>query len=339
MVEIHNIHDWQCCYCSKTFSSKERRYKHAKMYHPLRTPRTIDYQPCKDCQLFINEKEAKDHMEIEHDKPNECPFCGFEVGKMNVNDPVDVKIQTRALYTPMQKIKWHVRVLHMQMYRCRCGKEFRSKEVYDEHRDKSLNESLRTVEACKFVGPSKQIGRTVCSICGESILANKMSAHTRTRHLDSTTLGYDCPECKQRFSKANYLRDHLKNYHYPETKIRCQMCDKSFPNKDEVRYHMITHLPPTMKCPLCEKYFKTRGNVIQHIKGCHFPPSYECRECGVRFRLGVQASLHVKSKHGLKSSDGALKTIDVGMGPTLDLIPRNKPPAWPLPSALPLVLS
>ena len=147
------------------------------------------------------------------------------------------------------------------------------------------------------------------------MLALKMQKHKIKQHLhhQSTTLGFDCPECKKRFPNS----ERLKNHHYPETKIRCQMCDKSFPNEDGVRYHMITHLPPSIKCPLCDKYFKTRDSVIQQVRGCHFPPSFECQGCSERFCHGVQASLHVKNKHSLKSSDGAVKRIDVGIGPIL----------------------
>ena len=82
MAEVHDVLDIQCCYCLKSFSTDQRRSVHAKMYHPKRQSTKARRHICKECDLFMNIKEAVDHMEIEHNKPNECPFCSFEVGKV-----------------------------------------------------------------------------------------------------------------------------------------------------------------------------------------------------------------------------------------------------------------
>ena len=82
LAEKHDIHEIVCCFCTKSFTSTKQRRNHIYMYHPLRPAKDMDHQPCKECQLFISEREAHDHMEIEHKKHNECPFCPFQAGNI-----------------------------------------------------------------------------------------------------------------------------------------------------------------------------------------------------------------------------------------------------------------
>ena len=71
---------------------------------------------------------------------------------MNVNDRLELYIQSRADYTTSQKIKLHLTKSHAEVHRCKaCRADYSTKEVLAEHQDLTLDDSVRTVKACKVL--------------------------------------------------------------------------------------------------------------------------------------------------------------------------------------------
>lgn len=312
MIEKHDIHGFECCYCPKTFTSEDRLLKHAGMYHPLRPARNMNYRPCKDCQLFINVKEARDHMEIEHEKPNECPFCSFEIGKIEIHDVTSVQIQTNGTLTPAQKIKKHLSMKCMKRHTCQCHKEFLTKSDLNDHKSECTG--------TKYV--QKRI-EVVCNKCGETMDSQKLRKHRERFHPEDQPRNYACPSCPKKFFYASKLQSHLRQYHMPQAKLHCHLCEKSFSTEEYLKYHLSTvHEPPKLKCPFCEKLFRIKINVTQHMRGCHFPPSFECRQCGQRFHHRPLVSSHLKNQHGVavEKVEETIRRIDVGLKEYVDKI-------------------
>merc|ERR1712136_409158 len=86
---------------------------------------------------------------------------------------------------------------------------------------------------------------------------------------------FACPKCPKKYFKSDVLEIHLIQVHYPEKKTqRCSQCDKVFCTPDQLRKHLLTHGKPMIQCTRngCDKLFKTKANVIQHLRACHYPP-------------------------------------------------------------------
>ena len=71
-------------------------------------------------------------------------------------------------------------------------------------------------------------------------------------------------------------------------------CRRTYSTKFNLKRHVdITHLKQKKyKCELCEKYFVSRQNLKEHIFTHTGAKPYECSYCGEFFRQISQLSLH-----------------------------------------------
>merc|ERR1719193_2826851 len=106
-----------------------------------------------------------------------------------------------------------------------------------------------------------------------------------------------CAHCGQSFNES-YLKTHIQRIHDPDNfffKYECQFCGKRYEHPKRLRMlkrHLLTHSSPSIKCPRCEKVFRTKNNMQQHLMS-HFPPQYECLGCNRKFvyRCGLKTHL------------------------------------------------
>jgi len=90
---------------------------------------------------------------------------------------------------------------------------------------------------------------------------------------------------------------------FPEQrKMVCNICGKVFPTLDYLNRHKLMHQPPTLKCPRCDKHFRWKTNVMQHLRGVHFPPLYECQICNERFPHRQVVRSHLSHTHSIDQS-------------------------------------
>ena len=317
LAKKHNIHENVCCFCTKTFASIEQRSYHISMYHPLRHSKSMDSQPCKECQLFIREKDSFEHMEIEHDKQHECPFCPFKVGDMEYCQVslVDIRTQCNAHLSSQRKLINHIKWTHRIKFRChKCLKSFNNASLLSEHKTVLKNESERTVELCEKYEKFKSITPIpVCTLCGKSI--RKLKKHMAVVHDvgKEAWFKYKCTLCSAAFGYPADLKKHLAEAHYPENRFKCHKCEKTFATEKRMRIHLVHHDAPSIKCPQCDKTFKTITNAMQHLQGCHYPPKYECLSCTLRFQFRSVARIHLKKQHNTDNFEDNLRIHKIDM--------------------------
>ena len=322
LAQKHDIHDFVCCFCPKKFENHIKRYRHIHMYHPPRPAKSIDCQPCKECQLFITKRESVDHMEIEHGKRDECPFCPFKVGDEDLSrlHTIEFACQSNTRLTGRRKLKTHISKSHRTSFGCgRCGVNFTSKETLIEHRKRDLKDSERTVEPCKKI--NYEPPTTICNLCGRK--TRSMVVHMATAHSDKPG-DYECSFCQKRFNRPKDLRKHVAKLHLPQMRHKCGICGKTFSDNEALKLHRKIHDEPSIKCPQCDKLFKWKSNVIQHLRGCHYPPKYECLPCGQRFHHKPAARMHLDKQHHLQQVEEFIKVHAVDMGADLALIAHLK---------------
>ena len=133
-------------------------------------------------------------------------------------------------------------------------------------------------------------------------------------------LMYRCSFCEKGFLHVNTLKNHLKRAHLTDQRVNCETCGKDFLNTEELKRHKRIHAPPALKCPQCDKFFRLRQHVIQHLRGCHYPPMYECLSCGQTYHHKPAARIHLRKAHSTHSFDESVKIHDIDMSADIALI-------------------
>lgn len=85
-----------------------------------------------------------------------------------------------------------------------------------------------------------------------------------------------------------------------ERKFKCQMCNKSFDHKSNLRRHMAsTHdLQKKYKCKFCSRVYRYKWNLKSHLRQHKGPKILTCSHCTKGFALKSKLSKHLKQHLG-----------------------------------------
>ena len=92
-----------------------------------------------------------------------------------------------------------------------------------------------------------------------------------------------CNECGVMVKKKNMNRHILT---HREATIKCNLCDKTFRTKDSLNQHLKTHEKPVeIKCTMCTGVFYSKSSLNSHIKAKHEKIRHLCPYCKKRFYI------------------------------------------------------
>ncbi|XP_065371513.1 zinc finger and SCAN domain containing protein 4D [Calliphora vicina] len=133
---------------------------------------------------------------------------------------------------------------------------------------------------------------------------SSLERHLRThRKVEKTGVTFQCPECRIVVSCSSALRRHMY-VHCDEKPFSCNVCEKSFVQKEILKRHMQTHtgIKPH-QCPHCERSFAQRVNLTHHINRIHLEQpriqQHPCHLCTKRFNHASGLSRHLASHSGV----------------------------------------
>jgi len=135
-----------------------------------------------------------------------------------------------------------------------------------------------------------------CDVCGfiSRSLKSHMLVHTQERN-------FECDFCGKKFA----LRASLKNHIFAHINIRpyqCQFCEYSSLNSHTVRKHQFVHIAPSVleTCQICNRQFKTKDNLRSHMDSHNPKKIFSCDHCDKTFNNLRGLKSHVGVHTGIR---------------------------------------
>ena len=253
LKRCHGITSMECCFCPKVFETRDQLNAHMKNSHRMSNDLKLGgSQSCKVCKYSIT-GEIHKHMVKAHGRPGECPLCEFQVGGTgsDAKQVINNILVASVAVNDDHELKRHLSIVHRkEKHICKsCREQFETAQHLSEHRSH-----------CKLKRPCKKV---LCTDCGILIHENKLPHHRNVQH--GPRKQYPCTLCPKKYDSSQHLRRHLLSAHFPEQ--RPHTCSKCCSSK--LFKHQKTHEEAYIPCPKpnCDKTFKIKKNVLQHLRG------------------------------------------------------------------------
>jgi len=105
----------------------------------------------------------------------------------------------------------------------------------------------------------------------------------------------ECYVCAKTYSDRYSLRYHLRTHGIGE-QIRCELCGKHFTKQSRLQSHIDLFHKDIRKfeCSQCDKTFKTKIHLENHLLQHSGERPYKCETCGDRFRHKLSLVTHMR---------------------------------------------
>ncbi|ETN66451.1 hypothetical protein AND_001764 [Anopheles darlingi] len=167
-----------------------------------------------------------------------------------------------------------------------CGKQYRSKEYLQRHRQQAHDSSAER----KFK----------CTECHRSFLHRfQLNSHL-ARHVKAP-----CPQCDKILSSKAALGIHMQKIHSTEGRMICDTCGREFRTKlsftKHVQQHQGTYVPEQYRCDYCSALLASKVSLKKHILVKHktTDEEYVCTKCnnGKRYPNKLAFDSHKRKVH------------------------------------------
>uniref|UniRef100_T1GBR1 C2H2-type domain-containing protein n=1 Tax=Megaselia scalaris TaxID=36166 RepID=T1GBR1_MEGSC len=229
---------------------------------------------CKICDFVGKDfRDLKGHFRVAHDKPRGYAMC------------------CDRIFYKKEVLVEHIHIhINPEHFKCKnCGMTFKASKSLEFVGPKDLDSHIKRMH--------EMISSTLCEQCGKVVQNSKMSAHRLehqgkkpemiechlcgaklrcdlNRHIEAMHSNSDekhvCHVCGKESSNFYALRKHILYNHQMERKFECTICDKKFKQRYNLKEHMAVHTGESLyNCPHCEWRFKSSANMHTHIKRRH----------------------------------------------------------------------
>uniref|UniRef100_A0A4Y0BK72 C2H2-type domain-containing protein n=1 Tax=Anopheles funestus TaxID=62324 RepID=A0A4Y0BK72_ANOFN len=158
------------------------------------------------------------------------------------------------------------------------------------------------------------VRRHVCHICNRTFgKENSLKTHL-VLHVGKK---YRCKFCSKSFAKGSFLRKHLEEHELPESKRKhtCAVCSKKFTTMAHLNDHELIHSnEKPHKCNHCERSFRQKQQLKVHTYQ-HFGKPFRCTYCEMAYTSPSRLQAHVNKHHPKRDAQaGANKSGFAAMG-------------------------
>ncbi|XP_031618752.1 zinc finger protein 271-like [Contarinia nasturtii] len=259
--------DWICEYCNGDFEFEIRLAKHIiKEHSDEKTEHLCNICDCKFSQLNNLLMHMRAHPEsVQH----KCTFDGCEQGFAYKSSLM----------------------LHIDKHNRLNGGAIQRKT------QQQLTDI--TKHHATFKSTTEDTSLYTCNICSKEC-ANRtgLLAHIQGVH---STIRVKCPvsNCDRIFKSDVGLTWHVKKAH-PDAMKMCDICNRSFCSEEKLAKHQLCHnrtKKASFICNVCEKAFATKSDLRCHLST--HEKQAECNICGEKFS-SVTIMLQHRERHGKK---------------------------------------
>lgn len=248
-------HPAECALCGRSFTRWATFTLHLKRHFNIR-----DYE-CRLCnKSFILRQKLVEHLRIHTGiAPIQCNICF-------------------ARFRRYSNLAQHRNRHHLNKrpykkdYVCECGETFVSQAKLNWHKE------------------THEEKPKVCPFCRERFIhRNSLTRHIRLSHPEKYTLlknkTVSCPYCNQKYLQTS-LKAHLETHSKEKNQYSCQICNKEFSTKWNLKQHQWTHANRSSKpfqCNVCPNAFVRENDYVTHMNAHRSIRPYTCNHCGCQF--------------------------------------------------------
>ena len=102
--------------------------------------------------------------------------------------------------------------------------------------------------------------------------------------------------CDSEFSHRNSLKNHEKAEHLG-VKHNCPICSFITKTKSSLRIHMAVHSDKLYSCDQCDKTFRLKFSLNNHIEALHNQETFSCDSCNYVVKSRRYLRRHVYENH------------------------------------------
>jgi len=247
-----------------------------------------EYVPEKDIKIQDSKAAVKKRgKKCKSEEKQTCPYCRQSVIGLD----------------------WHIKMYHVEKANSKMEEgvntEHMEKDVIVDQKyssDEKLfeHESYTVMEGCKEESKStKKVRKKNQMACEskKSLFCNSCdftSKHQKRydKHMFEKHEQTLCSICGMNFETFESFTLHIEA-HMPE---KCDICKKSFKNKDFLKKHVDSTHNRTAKemCPVCGKIYK---NVSNHVRIAHEYMTKQCPHCPYSSKISTDLNRHIQRTH------------------------------------------
>jgi len=138
-----------------------------------------------------------------------------------------------------------------------------------------------------------------CYVCGKTY----SDRYSLRYHLRIHGIGEQirCELCGKNFTKRSRLQSHIDLFHNDLRKFECAHCDKTFKTKIHLENHLLKHTgEKPYKCETCGDMFRHKLSLVTHMRVHEDSRPFICDTCGKGFRDSSTLKAHKRVHSGDK---------------------------------------
>ena len=301
-IKNHDRMTYICNNCGAAFEKYHGMASHSLNKHGIKLDRLEENgRNCTTCNRYFSKEEELEYHIKNHDRMayicNNCGAAfekyhgmashslykhGIKLDRLEKNVKEDMYRKfcetCNRSFTTGAELEYHIKNHDRMTYICNnCGAAF---EKYHGMASHSLNKhgiKLDRLEENENIADKSQKSRN-CTICNRFFSKEEELEYHIENH-DQMKYVCERSDCLATFEKFQYLANHSLNKHGVkldrlENSNNCKTCTRTFPNEEQLEYHVKNHDKMTFVCQLAD--------------------------CGWAFEKNQHLGSHSLQKHGIK---------------------------------------